>query len=290
MARKSGLGRGLESLLGETAGEVGTEGVTSIALSQITPNPDQPRKDFDEEELSSLADSVRKNGVLQPILLRPVGDDGRYEIVAGERRFQAAMIAGLSEIPAVVRQVDDQEVLVLALVENLQRSDLSAMEEARGYRELIERNGFTQQRLAEVLSKSRSAIANTLRLLDLPEEVQRLVADGRLTAGHARAILSVEDEAGRVDLAHRVVSQGLSVRQTENLASLVFGSRKRIAKDGTNKAAPEAFGRAADRLQKSLETKVSVRSTRGKNRIEIEFKDERQLMELVDLLCGSQEP
>lgn len=284
MSKKSGLGRGLESLLGETAGEVGpdADGVSYVSIDEIQVNPDQPRKDFDPEQLQELADSISRNGVLQPVLLRP--REGGYQIVAGERRYQAARLAQLSEIPAVIRDIDDDQVLVLAMIENLQRSDLNAMEEARGYRTLMEQNGFTQQQLSEAVSKSRSAVANILRLLDLPDEVQELVADGKLTAGHARAILGVQGESDRIALAQKVVREGLSVRQTEKLASMVSG-RKPVQKSGAV-LRPASYVTAEHQLHETLGTKVDVRSVRGKNKIEIEFDDEEQLEDLVSRLCS----
>lgn len=280
MAKKSGLGRGLESLLGETAGEVKDDqgGVVELDLADISVNPDQPRKVIGRRELEELSDSIRQNGVLQPILVRPY--EHGYQIVAGERRYQATKMAGLSRIPAVVRELADDKVLLFALVENLQRTDLNPMEEARGYRELMEQQGLTQKKLADLLSKSRSAIANTLRLTELPEEVQQLLSDGVLTAGHARAILAVEGAPERVGLARKVVAEGLSVRQTETLASLVSGretkgTRRQVAPQ------PESYQRAASELGSMLGTKVAVRSVRGKNRIEIEFDNEEQLAHLV---------
>lgn len=284
MARKAGLGRGLESLLGEAAGEVQDDsgGVDEIPLGRVHVNPDQPRKVFDEHELEELADSIRQNGVLQPILVRPASDG--YQIVAGERRYQAARLAGLKTIPAIVRELDDDKVLLLALIENLQRSDLNPMEEARGYRRLMEANGLSQRQLAEALSKSRSAVANTLRLTELPEEVQDLVSEGKLSAGHARAILSVPDHDGRIRLAKRVVEEGLSVRQTEKLAPLVFGSDKKEQVRVRATTTPESYKRAASELKRALGTQVAVRSVRGKNKIEIEFVDEEQLETLVEQL------
>lgn len=285
MAKRSGLGRGLESLLGETAGEVEDDqrtGVRELPIDQIDVNPDQPRKTFSPDELAELTDSIRQNGVLQPILVRPLG--GRYQIVAGERRYQAAKMANLVTIPVVVRDMDDEKVLVLALVENLQRTDLNAMEEARGYRTLMERNGLTQQQLSELLSKSRSAIANTLRLVELPEEVQELVSEGKLTAGHARAILTVKDDAGRVQLAQKVIAEGLSVRQTETLAPLFSGREEKGKHPRT--VQPDSYKRAAKSLRNALRTKVSVRSVRGKSKIEIEFESEEQLEDLVRQLGG----
>ena len=189
MVKKGGLGRGLDALISEATAETGSEPEATIEISKIIRNPNQPRKNFDETALQELADSIKQNGVLQPILVRKIG--GKYQIVAGERRYQASKLAGLKEIPAVVRDIDDKEVFQLALIENLQRSDLSPMEEAKGYRQLIDSQGLTQEGLAKILSKSRSAIANTLRLMDLPTVVQEMIEQGLLTAGHARAILAV---------------------------------------------------------------------------------------------------
>lgn len=289
MARKSGLGRGLGALLGDDmAGIAGTADASSlveVSLDQVEPNPDQPRKSFDEEALEELADSVRQNGILQPLVVRRRGD--RYQIVAGERRYQAARLAGLRAVPVVVRSVSDEEVLQLALIENLQRSDLNAIEAARGYHALIEQNGLTQEELGKVLSKSRSAIANALRLLDLPEEVQDLVRDGKMSAGHARAILSVTGEEGRIALAHKVVDEGLSVRQTEILGPLF--SVKHDEDKPTRTPAPSSYRRAARALQERLSAKVSVRTVRGRNKIEIEFGDEGELDALVRRIVGTDE-
>lgn len=282
MAKRSGLGRGLESLLGETAGEVTGEhgAVNEIPLDDISVNPDQPRKDFDQGALEELTDSIRRNGVLQPILLRPFGKG--FQVVAGERRYQAARAAGLERIPAVVREIDDDMVMQLALIENLQRSDLNPMEEAFGYQAVMAQNGLTQTQLAEVLSKSRPAIANSLRLIALPEEVQQMVADGRISAGHARAILAVDGDDQRVALARKVVANRLTVRQTENLASTF--SVKTSRNHPVNEAQPTAYREAASLLGDRLGTRVRVKNVGKKGRIEIEFADENQLRDLVQKL------
>lgn len=293
MAKKSGLGKGLGALLGDDAlgvledvsspvGERDASALREVALADIHPNPNQPRKDFDEEALAELADSVRRNGILQPIVVRE--RDGGFEIVAGERRFRAAGLAGLETVPVVVREVTDDEVLVLALVENLQRTDLNAIEAARGYRSLMETGGLTQEALSDLVSKSRPAITNALRLLDLPDEVQDMVADGKLTAGHARAILSVRDDERRIALANKVVAEGLTVRQTENLAPL-FSVTEEIERPKRS-VAPESYKSAAKQLRENLNTKVSVRTVRGHNKIEIEFGDEGELDALVARILG----
>lgn len=284
MAKKAALGKGLNALFTETAAESGSEPEASLPIASIVRNPDQPRKSFDETQLSELSDSIKQNGVLQPILVRKKGD--KYEIVAGERRYQASKLAGLKEIPAIVRDIDDAEVFQLALIENLQRSDLTPIEEARGYRQLLDTKGLTQEGLAKILSKSRSAIANTLRLMDLPQEVQDMMEEGQITAGHARAILAVPTEEGRIKLAQKVVAENLTVRQTENLAPLFSVTRDEIKPKNPT---PQYFKRAARTLRQALDTTVKVKQVRGKNKIEIEFKDEDDLIRIIDQLSsGSQ--
>ena len=250
-----------------------------IALAEIRPNKGQPRKNFDEEALEELTDSIRQHGVLQPILVRKKGRF--YEIVAGERRYQAAKRAGLTEIPVVVREISDQDVFKLALIENLQREDLDPIEEAQGFRTLTKDTGMTQAELGKVLSKSRPAIANALRLLDLPEEVQQMMSERKLTAGHARAILAVPSEEGRIKLAEKVVEDGLTVRQTENLAPL-FSVTEKPAPQRT--PTPQSYKRAARQLRLALNTNVRVRKLRNKNKIEIEFANEEDLAKLVEQL------
>lgn len=280
---KSGLGKGLESLMGEANYEVGAvKADNTLKIDQIKPNPGQPRKNFDETALNELAESIKNNGILQPLLVRKKGKT--YEIVAGERRYQAAKIAGLEEVPVVIREISDQEVFQLALIENLQRSDLTPIEEAQGYKQLIEQNGLTQEQLGKVLSKSRSAITNTLRLLDLPNEVQDLIANGKITAGHARAILAVSNEEGRIILAQKVIDEGLSVRQTETLAPL-FSDMKETKR--TRTVTPQSYKTAARQLRLTLDANVKVRQVRGKNKIEIEFKDEEDLERLLSSITHS---
>lgn len=283
MAKKSGLGKGLGLLVGEADAETaGMRPDSSLPIDKVKPNKDQPRKSFKAEELAELTDSIKQNGILQPLLVRK--KDNYYEIVAGERRYQAALAAGLTEVPVVIRDISDDDVFKLALIENLQRSDLTPLEEARGYKQLIKEKGLTQEELAKILSKSRSAITNTIRLLDLPTEVQELVDEGELSAGHARAILAVPSEEGRVKLAQKVVDERLSVRQTESLAPLfsVTESTERSVRIPT----PQSFKRAARQMKLALDMNVKVKTVRGKNKVEIEFSDEEQLAHLVDLLAG----
>lgn len=283
MAKKSGLGKGLGLLVGEADAETaGMRPDSTLPIDKVQPNKGQPRKRFNSDELAELADSIKQNGILQPLLVRKQGD--HYEIVAGERRYQAARLAGLDEVPVIIKEISDEEVFKLALIENLQRSDLTPLEEAQGYRQLIKEKGLTQEELAKALSKSRSAITNTLRLLDLPQEVQELVDDGKLTAGHARAILAVPSEEGRIKLAEKVVSERLSVRQTESLAPL-FSVTENVEKP-VRIPQPQSFKRAARQMRLALDTNVKVKNVRGKNKIEIEFKSEDELARIVDLLAG----
>lgn len=276
MAKKSGLGHGLGALISEANAESGSSPESMLPIDQIATNPLQPRKKFDDEELAELSDSIQQHGVLQPILVRKHGT--KYEIVAGERRYQASKLAGLTEIPVCIKEINDKDVFQLALIENLQRTDLTPLEEAKGYRQLIKDHGLTQEQLAKVLSKSRSAIANTLRLIDLPEEVQDLMEQSLLTAGHARAILAVPDESGRIKLAQKVVAENLTVRQTEDLAPLFSGNH---TESRTRVPVPQSYKRAARHLRQILNTNVKVKQTRGKNKIEIEFKDDEELESII---------
>lgn len=277
---RGGLGRGLSSLISTASQESRTsEEVHELAIDMISPNPDQPRTDFDKDGIEELADSISKVGLLQPILVRPVGDG--YQIIAGERRWQAARIAGLERIPVRVQSADDAGTLELALIENLQRRDLNPIEEAHGYKRLLEAREMTQSELASKVSKSRSAVTNALRLLDLPEEVQELMFEGKLTAGHARAILSVGGESLRIKLAEKIVTDNLSVREAENLSRLyAAGAEPRPVKPAT----PRTFKLAARKLRQMLATNVRVKQTKDKCKIEIEFRDEQDLQRIFGLL------
>ncbi|RGL32487.1 ParB/RepB/Spo0J family partition protein [Collinsella sp. TF07-1] len=249
---------------------------TKLPIEDIVPNPNQPRIHFNETELRELSESIQEHGVLQPLLVRKHGNG--YEIIAGERRYQASKLAGLEELPVIIKDVNDEEMLALALIENLQRSDLNPVEEAKGYRQLIDASGMTQEALSKAVSKSRSAITNSLRLLDLPEVVQQMIFEGKLTAGHARAILAVPYEDARIRLAEKVVAEGLSVRATENLAPLFSaGETPKTPRPAT----PQSFKKAVRVLRQVFNTNVRVKSSRGKNKIEIEFKDEEELSRIL---------
>ena len=245
--KRGGLGRGLNALVSEAEYETGGSSAsasnaaseTKLPIEDIVPNPNQPRIHFNETELRELSESIQEHGVLQPLLVRKHGNG--YEIIAGERRYQASKLAGLEELPVIIKDVNDEEMLALALIENLQRSDLNPVEEAKGYRQLIDASGMTQEALSKAVSKSRSAITNSLRLLDLPEVVQQMIFEGKLTAGHARVILAVPYEDARIRLAEKVVAEGLSVsindilRATKQTTSKFIVCRYLIASKGTSR-------------------------------------------------------
>ena len=283
MAR-GGLGKGLSSLIADAPQESqGEEGLLELSLELIAPNPDQPRTNFEEDGIEELADSISKVGLLQPILVRPVGDN--YQIIAGERRWHACRAAGLEKVPVRIQNADDGSTLELALIENLQRKDLNSIEEARGYRRLIEVSGLTQGELADKVSKSRSTITNAIRLLDLPEEVQDLMFEGKLSAGHARAVLSLGDEDKRLKLANKIVAENLSVREAESLARLLSaGEGERPARPVT----PRSFKLVARKLRQSLGANVRVKQTKDKKKIEIEFKDEEDLERIFNLISHTE--
>lgn len=284
MAKKGGLGKGLsalvESTVEEVQGEAAPGALAELPVSKIRRNAHQPRVNFDEEELADLTNSIAQVGILQPIVVRPDGD--AYEIVAGERRYQAACKLGLENVPVVVREIDENESLELALIENIQRSDLNCIEEARAYKELMQRTGLTQDKLAKKMAKSRSAVANALRLLDLPEEVQQYVFEGKLTAGHARAILGVPSADKRIMVANKVIEGKLSVRQTESLVALFSVEQ---ADKSPRPTMPTSFKKAAKHLRQELNTNVKIKQVRGTYKIEIDFSDEDDLMRLVNLMA-----
>lgn len=255
--------------------DIGT--ISEMDIELIAPNPDQPRTNFKKEELEELASSIKREGLIQPILIRQI-EDGSYQIIAGERRWQAAKKAGLKKVPIQIKDVDDDKALEIALIENIQRSDLNPIEEAYGYRRLMERRKMTQADIAQAVSKGRSTIANALRLLDLPEEAQQLLFADKITAGHARAILSVPTKDGRESLTKKIVENKLSVRDTESIARLL--SNKKDNKGSNREPLPARYKAVAKTLRDLLETNVRIKSSKGKNKIEIEFQDEAELERL----------
>ena len=279
--RQRGLGKGLAALLGESVEQAGSEAregaLLSVPIEHLAPHPNQPRQRFDEAEIESLAASIRAQGIVQPLVVRPAdGGDTPYQIVAGERRWRAAQRAGLHELPALVRHLSDAESIEIALVENLQRRDLGALEEAAAYRRLIREFDHRQEDVAQALGKSRSHVANTVRLLDLPEPVQDLIADGSLSAGHGRTLLAAADPA---ELAKTVVRLGLTVRQTEALVRRA-GQAKAAAAARTSD--PNVTALQQD-LSRALGLKVTIASAaRGKGgRITIAYRELEQLDSLI---------
>ncbi len=290
------LGRGLEALL-TTAKPQGAQaelaaertGLQRIPIGQIRPNPFQPRKEFRPEELAELEASMRTSGLLQPVTVRPApGGALGFELIAGERRLRAANRLGWADIPAVVRDIDDKALLTLALIENLQRTDLNPIEEAEGYQRLVQEFALTQQQVADVVGKDRSTVANILRLLNLPASVRRLVQEGQLTLGHARALLSLGNEQRIIDLAREIVAKGLTVRDVEQRAREA-GTRQRKTPEqrDTTRAGDAAARQLTDELRRHLQTDVSVSTLDGKRgKIEITFYSVEDLERLLDLILG----
>ncbi len=278
-AKIGGLGRGLDSLFAENAVEESSSAV-AIRVTEIEPNKAQPRKHFDEAALAELAASVAQHGVLQPLLVRPL-PGGQYQLVAGERRWRAARMAGLQEVPAVVREMSEQEAAEIALIENLQRQDLNPMEEAQGYRTLMESYGLTQEETAKAVNKSRPAVANALRLLSLPGSIASLVQSGELSAGHARALLSFETKEQQEVAAKAAVSQGLSVRALENMAKKARTPRG----ERTHTRRDPFFDEVELALAEHLGRKIKVSAKENAGVLEIEFYGKDDLAVLANLLA-----
>ena len=282
-AKKGGLGKGLEALFAENTVETDSP-VTTLRLSEIVPNRDQPRKQFDEEALAELSESIAQHGVLQPLLVRPM-TDGSYQLVAGERRWRASRMAGLTEVPVVIREMNDREAAELALIENLQREDLNPMEEAVGYQTLMDSYDLTQEEAARVVNKSRPAVANALRLLKLPESVAALVSDGKLSAGHARTILSFPP-AQQEEAAAQAVASGLSVRQLEKMAKSA-AALPRAQKPRASKR-DSFYGEVELALAQSLSRRVKVTASANGGTLQIEFYDKDDLASLANSLSPEQ--
>ena len=282
-AKKGGLGKGLDALFMDNE-TVDSGGVVTLRLSQIEPNRDQPRKIFSEEALNELADSIREHGVLQPLLVRPL-PGGSYQLVAGERRWRASRMAGLQEVPVVIREMDEEQAMEIALIENLQREDLNAIEEATGYKQLMERYGMTQEQVAKRVGKSRPAIANALRLLNLPQKVMDMVGEGEVSPGHARALLAFDDQDRIVEIAQKVKTGKYSVRDIERMAKNQDETKEKAAK------APEepAWGGKSAFLTEmeiamSMEMgrKVRIIPNGEGGTLQIQFWDEEDLKSLAE--------
>lgn len=292
---KRGLGRGLSALMadiepGQVSDRQAADGQETqrprpdrnLPIERIRPNPDQPRRTFSEDALEELSKSIREKGIIQPLIVRPDPQiEGDYQIVAGERRWRAAQRAQLHEVPALVREFDDTEVLEVAIIENIQRSDLNAIEEAVGYRQLMDRFGHTQDKLGQALSKSRSHIANMLRLLNLPEDVQELVRNGDLSAGHARTLITAENAS---ELARQIVSGGLSVRDAERMTG--GGKKAATTKPGVEKDADTAELEGNLSAQLKMNVSIDHDGDSGGGRVTVRYKDLEQLDDLVRLLGG----
>lgn len=278
--KKGGLGKGLESLFQETAGtSVATQGVTMLRLAEVEPDKDQPRKVFDDSALAELASSIMEHGVLQPIVVRP-SPKGGYKIVAGERRWRASRLAGVSEIPALIKDISDEMAMEIALIENLQREDLDPVEEALGYKQLMERCNYTQETAAKQLSKSRSAVANSLRLLGLPKKSLEYLREGKLSTGHAKVILSLTGENLQQEAADIIVKNGLNVREAEALC-------KKMAKEPKQRRElrrPALPSEVELSLKEMLGTEVRVQYKEGKGSLNVSFYSDEQLKEFANLL------
>ena len=280
-AVKKGLGRGLEGLFDENASD--SQGAVEIRLTEIEPNRNQPRKDFDEDSLSSLADSISEHGLIQPIVVRPT-TTGRYQIVAGERRWRACRMAGLEFVPVIIKELGDKEYYETALVENLQREDLNPLEEARGYETLIKNYGLTQEAAAKAVGKARATVANALRLLSLKDREQKALAEGRITAGHARALLSVTENIALRDNMLAAAINGASVRELEKMARTpVFAPKKPVAPKDT------FYDEVAISLKKALHRKVNIKpKDNGKGTITLEFYSKDELAEFARKLANDE--
>ena len=290
MAKNKGLGRDFFSLVEDNMLETKSEAKTTIRISRITPRGDQPRKSFDENALQVLADSIREHGVIQPIVVREIGVlEDNYEIIAGERRWRAAKMAGLDEIPAVIMTGDDLKIAEVALIENVQRKDLNPIEEAMAYKALIERFGLKQEEVAQQAGKSRSSVANMLRLLELPDEVLTLVQDEKLSMGHARAILGLTDEDKMLPLAEMTVNKELSVREVEALVRKYNTVPEELPEMVEDNAAMQRriyMKDLEDKVRTKLGRKVKISDTAKKKTVELSFEDDDDLANLLKTLVG----
>lgn len=280
MAKKSALGKGLGALMLENTTE-DMVATNTLPISEITPNKDQPRKTFDETALEELAESIKQHGVLQPLLVRPLPNGG-YQLVAGERRWRASRKAGLREVPVVVKELTDTETMEIAIIENLQREDLNPIEEAEGLQALIDKCGFTQEEIASSVGKSRPAIANSLRLLRLPQEVRELTRDGKISAGHARALISLDNDTLIIEAAENVIKNKLTVRDVERLAKI--RDKDKAVSQKRYKRRDSFYDEVELTLSEVLGRKVKVYNGKGKGTLEIEFYSQEDLKNIANKL------
>lgn len=292
--RKGGLGKGLEALFVDNT--ISEAPSSTMKLSEIEPNKNQPRKDFDDSALAELADSIKQHGVLQPLLVRPMAN-GRYQIVAGERRWRASRMIGLTEVPVVIREMSDSQTMEIALIENLQREDLNAIEEALGYKTLMEEFSLTQEMIAQKVGRSRPAVANALRLLNLPKPIEEMIRKGELSSGHARALLALGDEAAMIETAQKVKKQGLTVREIEKLAapkkqkavSKVDTKAEKLNKylEPTNTIWGDNFYKEMEiALGEELHRKVKVEVSKNKGTVTVEFYTKEELGQIAQRLVN----
>lgn len=282
---KKGLGRGISSLLpDEPLAANETSSPTMLKITDIEPNKEQPRKDFDKEKLSSLADSIKEYGLIQPLVVSEKSN-GRYVIVAGERRWRAAKAAGLKEIPVTIKEYTKEEIAEIALIENLQREDLNPIEEALGYQSLLDDYNLTQEAVSKKLGKSRSAVANSLRLLSLDDEIKKLISVGKISSGHARAVLSLPTKEKRLLLAERIIAEDLSVRRAEALAKILQKEPvQKEKKDSSPTQYDLEMSKICERLSSKFGTKVTMSKGKNKRKIEIEYYNDKDLERIIDLL------
>lgn len=288
MAGKKGLGKGLDALFFDNATEVQNGSSELIKITAIEPNRNQPRKQFDDEALQQLADSIREHGLIQPLLVRPL-DNGSYQIVAGERRWRASRMAGLTEIPVIIRDLDDVKTMELALIENLQRENLNAVEEALGYKELMENYNMTQAEVSKSVGKSRSAVANTIRLLNLPEKVLDYVKDGEISSGHARALLALEQDELIESAAEKIIKEGLTVRDIEKMAKQTEKTSGKPPVEAKPPKKDSFYDEMEIALKEELHRKVKITHNGDKGSIEIAFYNKQELSDIAERLARTKD-
>lgn len=282
---KKGLGRGLDALLNtDSVQDSAHENVLELKINEVEPNSGQPRKVFDQEKLQALAESIRQHGVVQPIIVKKEGS--RYVIVAGERRWRAAKIAGLKTIPVVVKELSSRQAMEIALIENLQREDLNPIEEAEAYKKLMEEYDMTQEEVSRIVGKSRAAIANSVRLLTLAKEIQEMLVDGRLTSGHARALVSIEDEKKQKELAELIARKGLNVREAEKLAAQVQERGKQSSRKPQPAEEDYETARLVEDLRTIFGTKIDLQKRKDRGKIVIEYYSKEEFDRIVEMLLN----
>ena len=279
--RSKRLGRGLSALIPEISEEIDKKDIIQIKLSNIRPNKNQPRKEFNEEKIKTLSDSIKRVGVLQPIVLKPV-EDNNYMIIAGERRYRASILAGKEEIPAVIKDIEIKDIMEIALIENLLREDLNPIEEALAYKSLIDNYKVTQEELSEAMGKSRPYIANTLRLLNLQNDVSKMIENAQITAGHGKALLRIEDKEKQLEVAHKIVKDDLSVRAVEEIAKKIVDEKNN--KKTVKKEKDIYIVDAEERLSNLFGTKVSISRGKKKGKIEIVYNNEDELNDILSMM------